>query len=334
MGGSRVKRAASLAILVGSWALLSGAGSHRALAGVPDLDIEKITAAVPRKATARPKRPRKLLIFTRCRRFRHGSIPWGSKALEIMGRQTGAYEVEVSDDVTVFRPGSLRRFDAVCMNNTTGVLTDDPELRKSLLDFVKSGKGIVGIHGATDCFEGTPCLAGGHRPRWRGQTGGNTVPDDTVNKGWPEYGEMMGGYFWGHPWAARERITIKVDEPDHPLCAAFGGKGFEIKEEMYQFRDPYSREKLRVLLTIDLDKTQKRMGMKRKDNDYAVSWVRSYGGGRVFYCSLGHNNHVFWNPAILRHYLDGIQFALGDLEADTTPSAAAVAPVDPPIEVF
>ena len=59
----------------------------------------------------------------------------------------------------------------------------------------------------------------------------------------------------------------------------------------------------------------------RTDNDFAVSWVRSWGKGRVFYCSLGHRNEIFWNPAILQHYLDGIQFALGDLPADTTPSA-------------
>ena len=134
---------------------------------------------------------------------------------------------------------------------------------------------------------------------------------------------MMGGYFWGHPWRSRDTVTIKIDEPGHPLSAAFEGKGFEIKEEIYQFKDPYSRERLRVLLTIDLDKTPKKKGMKRKDNDYAVTWIRNYGKGRVFYCSFGHNNHIFWHPAILRHYLDGIQFALGDLEADATPSGAA-----------
>ncbi|MEA3365531.1 MAG: HEAT repeat domain-containing protein, partial [Candidatus Hydrogenedentes bacterium] len=62
-------------------------------------------------------------------------------------------------------------------------------------------------------------------------------------------------------------------------------------------------------------------GIRRDDDDFAVSWVRTYGEGRVFYCSLGHRHEIFWNPAILQHYLDGIQFALGDLAADTTPSA-------------
>jgi len=284
-------------IMAGLMAVAWWTGPGPAEAGVPDRDVQRITEAAPSKATARPKRPRRLLVFNLCKGFRHKSIPWGAKALEIMGRKTGAYETVSSKDISMFEPDSLRRFDAVCMNNTTRELFgNSPEaerLKKSLLEFVRGGKGIVGVHAATDAFYK-----------------------------WPEYGEMMGGYFWGHPWGSRDTVTIKIDEPDHPRCAAFEGKGFEITEEMYQFKDPYSRERLRVLMTIDLEKTRKKGG-KRKDNDYAVSWVRSYGKGRVFYCSLGHNNHIFWHPAILRHYLDGIQFAMGDLQADATPSAAA-----------
>ena len=284
------------AILAAGAAFLLTLAIPTARAGVPDGDIEKITSAVPRRATASPKRPRKLLIFTLCRGFRHGSIPWGSKALEIMGRATGAFEVEVTDDVSVFRPESLARFDAVCMNNTTGELFDDPALKESLLAFVKSGKGLVGIHAATDCFDK-----------------------------WPEYGEMMGGYFWGHPWS--ENVGIKLDDPTHPLLAAFKGRNFEIGDEIYQFRAPYSRDVLRVLLSLDLTKTRNKG--RRGDADYAVAWVRSYGKGRVFYCSLGHRNEIFWNPAILQHYLDGIQFAFGDLSADTTPIPLSPRSIDP-----
>ncbi|MGB2823481.1 MAG: ThuA domain-containing protein, partial [Phycisphaerae bacterium] len=100
-----------------------------------------------------------------------------------------------------------------------------------------------------------------------------------------------------------------------------GGKGFEITDEIYQFRGPYSRKMLRVLLSLDTTRTDMNKGkrIRRKDNDFAVSWVRSYGKGRVFYCSLGHDHPVFWNPAVLKHYCDGIQFALGDLPAETTP---------------
>jgi len=254
--------------------------------GLPDADIEKIIDAAPDKATAKPAKPRTLLVFNRCGGFRHGSIPWGSGAIEIMGNKTAAYETVVSDDMAVFTPDHLEPLDAVVFNNTTRLRFDENQ-RKALMDFVQGGKGVVGIHGATDNFYD-----------------------------WPEAAEMMGGLFSGHPW--HEKVGVKLDDPGHPLLAAFGGKGFYVTDEIYQFRDPYSRERLRVLLSLDMNKTAKKG--KREDQDFAVSWVRSLGKGRVFYCSLGHRNEIFWNPAILRHYLDGIQFALGDLAADTTPS--------------
>jgi hypothetical protein len=285
------------AVAAGFASFLLCTGTSRA--GVPDRDVERITEAAPARATVRPKRKRKLLVFNLCRGFRHKSIPWGAKMLEIIGRKSGAFEVVESKDPAVFEAESLRQFDAVCMNNTTRELFDkagnQDELKRNLLEFVRGGKGIVGIHAATDSFYK-----------------------------WPEYGEMMGGYFWGHPWRAGDTVTIKLDEPDHPLNAAFGGRSFEVKEEIYQIKDPYSRENLRVLLSLDTEKTDmKKGGIKRKDGDFAVSWIRDYGKGRVFYCSLGHNNHIFWTPAILQHYLDGIQYAMGDLEADARPSASA-----------
>ena len=256
-------------------------------------EIQKIEQAMPAKARVEPAKPRKLLVFNLCKGFAHSSIPYGAKAFEIMGRKTGAFEAVVSEDPAVFAPDSLAQFDAVVFNNSTGELFDDPALKQGLLDFVKNGKGIVGVHAATDCFYK-----------------------------WADYGEMMGGYFWGHPWGGGGTVTVKLDDPAHPLCAAFGGQGFDVNDEIYQIRDPYSREKLRVLLSLDTAKTDmKKGGIKRKDGDFAVSWIRSYGKGRVFYCSLGHNHHIFWTPALLEYYLDGIQFAMGDLEADTTPSA-------------
>ncbi len=273
--------------------------------------VAKVKAALPAQARVKPAKPRKLLVFTLCRGFVHGSIPLAAKTLEMMGSQTGAFEAVVSDDPAVFEPESLKRFDAVCMNNTTGSVfmpanhaklpqaeqqaarQRDAALKKSFLAFVRGGKGLVGIHAATDCLYE-----------------------------WPDYGEMMGGYFHGHPWGSGDTVGVKLDDPGHPLCAAFRGRGFKIKDEIYQFRNPYSREKLRVLMSIDPDRTDMtKKGLKRTDGDYAVAWVHRYGKGRVFYCSLGHNAGVFYTRDVLQHYLDGIQFALGDLEVDTTPSA-------------
>ena len=290
MNGMNQKSKVISVVLLAIWCFLLLTNCSQAIS--PE-ELQKIESAVPPRATVTPKRPRKLLVFSLCQGYKHSSIPYGSKAFEIMGKKTGAFDVVVSDDMAMFDADKLNQFDAVLFNNSTRLSFKDPVLRQSLMDFVKGGKGVVGVHAATDNFYD-----------------------------WPEAAEMMGGLFDGHPWNANETVAVKIDDTAHPLCTVFKGKGFEIKDEIYQFKVPYSREKLRVLLSLDTSKTNVNKGskIKRTDNDFAVSWVRSYGKGRVFYCSLGHNHHIFWNPAVLKHYLDGIQFALGDLSANTTPS--------------
>jgi len=258
---------------------------------VPDDEIKRLTAALPEKATAKPAKPRKVLVFYRTQGFYHDSIPLCNKALELMGQKTGAYEASViSDDMAVFDPGKLDPFDGVIFNNTTRLSFDDPKQREALLAFVKGGKAVCGIHAATDNFYN-----------------------------WPEAAEMMGGLFAQHPWTSEGTWAIKIDEPQHPLNKAFGGKGFLIKDELYQMREPYSREKLRILVSLDMSKKRNKKG--RPDDDNALAWIHRFGEGRVFYSSFGHNHEIFWNPAVLQHYLDGIQYALGDLKVDDTPSA-------------
>jgi type 1 glutamine amidotransferase len=259
-------------------------------------EVQKIEKAVPKQATVKPEKPRKLLVFWLCEGFFHTSIPLVNEALVQMGKTTGAYETVVTNDMSIFKPENLKQFDAVCFNNTTGLKFNPektPELCKSLMDFVKGGKGIVGIHAATDNFNE-----------------------------WPEAQEMMGGKFTGHPWGAGGTWAIKIDEPDHPLMAAFKGKGFKINDEIYRTEPPlYSREKQLVLMSLDMsDPTTRNVnGFKPTDVDTGIAWVKTWGKGRIFYCSLGHNDHLLWNPVILQHYLDGIQFAFGDYKVDTEP---------------
>jgi type 1 glutamine amidotransferase/HEAT repeat protein len=282
--------------------------SVHAADAVPNSDeLAAMEAAVPAQPVAAVQSPARILVFTRTAGFRHSSIPYASAALEVMGRRSGAFETVVSDDPAMFEPDVLAGFDAVCINNCTGDFlapadggqgaADDETTawmrrREALLAFVRAGGGLIGIHAATDaCYD------------------------------WAEYGEMIGGYFNGHPW--NETVTVGLDDPGHPLVRAFRGQSFAVADEIYQFRAPYSREKLRVLLSLDTDRTNMDKGeaLGRDDDDYAVTWVREYGEGRVFYCSLGHRHEIFWNAPVLTHYLAGIQYALGQLEADATPSA-------------
>lgn len=261
-------------------------------------EVAMIEKAIPAKATVKPQKARKVLIVTQCEGYTHSSIPYCTKAFEMMGRKTGAYTAVVVNDLSILEKPEFDTFDAIIMNNTTirlPLLADADEEReakaqKRFLDFVRRGKGIIGVHAATDCFYK-----------------------------WAEYGKMMGGFFDGHPW--HEAVRVKLDDPGHPLLAAFKGMDFTITDEIYEFKD-YSRDSLHVLMSLDVTKTNmKKNKIKRTDNDFPIAWIKEYGKGRVFYFSLGHNREIFWNPAVLQCYLDGIQYALGDLKADATPSS-------------
>ncbi|HVE15482.1 MAG TPA: ThuA domain-containing protein, partial [Chthoniobacterales bacterium] len=283
-------------------AVLLPAGLVRAEPGiqfppVPADALQKMKDAAPDKAPAKPIKPRKLLVFYRTQGYVHQSIPYGIEALKILGQKTGAFTVVASDDMAMFTPQKLAEFDGVLFLSTTGLTFEDPATRKALLDFLASGKGIMGIHAATDNFPS-----------------------------WPEAREIMGGKFHGHPWGGGDTEAVKVDDPKNPINLAFGGKGFWIKDEIYQIDEAYSRDKQRVLLSLDMSKPQNDRSatgqIVRTDNDFPIAWIKKLpGGGRVYYCSLGHNNEIFETPEILRHYLAGIQFALGDLKVDATPSA-------------
>lgn len=263
-------------------------------------DLAKIKAAAPKTATAKPARARKMLVLSY---QSHDSGRFaGEKAMEIMGEQTGAYTLVFARDAKAVSemlvPEKLKAFDAVCLNNSTGgggKSANGKSWEENLGDYVKGGGGLVGIHAATD------------------------------NKA----GVIFGGIFSGHPWSGN--VGIEIVDPKHALTKVFAGKGFMVNDEIYQFAKIYTREKLRILLRLDMTKTRGRGA--RKDNDNAVAWVRALGKGRVFYCSLGHNPKVFQDAKLLRFYLDGIQFALGDIKADMTPSgplkaAAGGGPVD------
>jgi type 1 glutamine amidotransferase len=271
---------------------------------------EKISQALPDKPYAKPEKPRKLLVFSKTNGFRHGSIATGKIALAEMGRKTGAFEAVISDDLAEFEIDNLKKYDGVCFLSTTmdvfmppknelGKLSAtekeaatkrDAQLKDNLMRFIKSGRGFIGIHAATDtCYE------------------------------WSEYGKMINGYFDGHPWTADTMVSVKVEpgQEKHPLAIMFEGQNQEFKEEIYQLKDPYDSKSVHMLLRLDTEKTDMtRKGIKRKDGDFGIAWARHWEKGRVFYCSLGHNHEMYWNPKVLRHYLAGIQWALGDYKVE------------------
>ncbi|MFW6163558.1 MAG: ThuA domain-containing protein [Planctomycetota bacterium] len=309
----------SLSCVVALALVVAVAGSARGVEDIADHRKKQIRKACPDEPRVQPKQPRKVLIWSTpdhlYRKDPHKGycVPYGLYAMKALGETSGAYEPVASVDLAMFLPDRIQQFDAIVMNNSCGAwitptdeqmrqpafrkLGDDKKtveaaLRQSLLDWLAGGKGIVAYHFAI-----------------------------AANRQWPAFAELIGGKFIGHPW--NEEIGIDVEEPAHPLVAAFGGKDFRLADEIYQYGKPYDRRKLRVLLSVDVPRTN--MGVKwirwdeRSDYDFALAWVKAYGKGRVFYTSFGHRAQLYSNPQVMQFYLDAIQFATGDLEAPVEP---------------
>lgn len=263
-----------------------------------------IEAAVP-SVTAKPKKDRKVLVFYRCEGFIHTSIPFGNHAMKTIADATDAFSADFADEYSVFTKENLAQYDAIIFNNTTNLVPNEAQ-QQAILDFIHGGKGIVGFHAASDNF-----------------------------KQWEEGIALMGGVFNGHPWGAGGTWAFKIEDPEHTLNAAFGGKGFWHKDEIYWYKPENfaGRDKLRVLLSLDMSKGKNAEPLKGdrwkdkvkdpKEVDVPVSWCREVEKGRLFYTNLGHNDMTFANRVVLQHMLDGIQYAMGDLDADAVPSSKA-----------
>ncbi|HCC58357.1 MAG TPA: ThuA domain-containing protein, partial [Solibacterales bacterium] len=166
-------------------------------------DISAMMAALPDKPFATPQSLRHVLVLCRAAGWVHTSIPLAAKMVEYLGDKTGAWMTDITYDAAMITPENLKRYDALFLASTTGEFLDDPNdkaasdlRRQALLNFVKGGKGLAGIHAATDSYH----------------TSGRTAPTGT----WPEFNEMIGGFFKFH-WSYPTLIPVKIDDPSSPL---------------------------------------------------------------------------------------------------------------------
>ena len=277
-------------------------------------DLVAMEDGIPTKAPATPKKPRKVLVLCKAAGYVHSSIPLAAATVKAMGEKTGAYSTTITYDSADMTADNLAGYDAIVLDSTTMNFLDDPKdatataaRRKALLDFVRSGKGLVGIHAAADTY---------HSP----EPFTNGPPTGT----WPEFNTMVGGFFKFH-WIYPQLLTVKIDDPKSPLTSMFHGE-FQIHDETYTLvQDSFSRKNVHVLTSVDYskmsDEDKAKEKFKRTDGDYALSWIRREGKGRVYMEVLGHSEHIYANTPMMEHVLAGIQYALGDLQANDAPSA-------------
>lgn len=242
-----------------------------------------------------PTARKRLLVIGEEKGYRHESVSHAMATVERLGRQSGLWDTVIRTDTEVltkkkleYNAPNLDNFDAVLFF-TGGTLEMDEQQKKDFISFVhEDGKGFIGIHSAAITFTA-----------------------------WPEYGDMIGGYYDEHPWGVFD-APILVEDPAFPGIGQWP-KAFTLSDEIYQMKN-YSRDRTRVLMRLDptkLDLTNPKV--HRKDGDFAVTWAKMYGKGRVFYSTLGHVEANWDKPEMQTMIVEAVKWTMGLVNADVTP---------------
>jgi len=272
---------------------------------------QKIEALAPSQTRFPSTSPKKILLFSLHTGFEHWVIPHTEEVFKILGSKSKGFDLTASKDIHQFEKASLAEYDAVVLNNTcskpdhrhlfwdqlrvestadsAAVMAKAQELESNLIEFVSKGGGLLLLHGAVT----------------------------TLNNSF-KFSDLVGASFDYHP--PQQQVEVKVEDPSHPLVAAFPKEGFSHVDEPYFYKNAYSKLNFTPLLYFDNAKIHsQRPNQELKSGKTYVAWIRPEGKGKVMYISPSHNAQSFENPALLQFYLDGLQYVVGDVNCDETP---------------
>ena len=262
----------------------------------------------------------KILFFSKSSGFEHSVISWktgqpsyAEKILSELGEKNG-WEFTFSKDGSKFSKDYLAQFDAVffyttgdlCSPGTDGQPPMSAEGKQALFDFVKSGKGFIGTHSASDTFHTDNEAVKG--------------PERYLNHGEKadSYVRFLGAEFIIH--GAQQEAKNTVIDSAFPGFADVG-KEYSFPEEWYSLKD--FRDDIHVLTVIDAPAMK---GTMYERPPYPNTWARKEGNGRVWYTAMGHREDVWTNPTFQQILIGGIKWALGEVKADVPPNIKEAAP--------
>ena len=272
---------------------------------------EKIEALAPSKTRFPSTSPKKILLFSLHTGFEHWVIPHAEEVFKILGSKSKAFEITASKDIHQFEKAPLSNYDAIILNNTCSkpdhrhlfwdqlraestvdsaiVMAKAQELESNLIEFVSQGGGLLLLHGAVT----------------------------TLNNS-AQFSALVGASFDYHP--PQQQVEVKVEDPSHPLVAAFPKEGFSHVDEPYFYKNAYANLNFTPLLYFDNAQIHsQRPNQELKTGKTYVAWIRPEGKGKVMYIAPSHNAQSFENPALLQFFLDGLQYVVGDVSCDETP---------------
>ncbi len=197
------------------------------------------------------------------------------------------FTVTATEDPGAFTAANLAKYKAVVFLNTTGDVLDAAQ-QTAFEGYIKAGGGYVGIHAAAD-----------------------------TEYDWPWYGNLVGAWFASHP--AVQKATVKVEDRAHPATAHLNTT-WERTDEWYDYKTN-ARTNAHVLATLD----ESTYSGGTMGADHPIAWCKPYDGGRSFYTGGGHTAASFAEPDFRKHLLGGINYAVGEAQADCRPESGYTA---------
>ena len=212
-----------------------------------------------------------VLVITETKGYVHRSaIKAGKELINNIGNENN-FNVFYSNNSNVITAKNLMDISTIVFLNTTSDILNADE-QKIMEDFIKGGKGFVGIHSAAD----------------------------TEYK-WSWYGRLVGGYFKNHP-PGTSYATIETIKNNHISTKHLDNK-WEIKDEWYNYYN--LNPDINVLL--NLDESTYYGGTHGKK--HPITWYHQFDGGRAFYTGLGHLAKTYSDQRFIKLLTGGILYA-------------------------
>ena len=205
--------------------------------------------------------------------------------------KSGRFDVKVVEDLSCLENAdSLKPYDVIFFHryDRKGVISD--KAKENLLNFVKGGKGFAVCHLASASFGPTM------------KKEGDKV--EQVKPGWDEFCKMC-GRIWimkvsGH--GKRTPFMVHIADKTHPITK--GLEDFEADDELYAKLQ--GDAPINVLATADSDWSKK---------VEPIIFTVSYGKGRVFHETFGHDTKALQNATIAKIICRGCEWAAtGDVK--------------------
>ena len=271
----------------------------------------KIQELAPKQTRYPSSSPKKILLFSLHTGFEHWVIPHTEEVIKILGANTKQFEVVASKDIHQFEKEALINYDAIVLNNTCSkpdhrhlfwdqlraesnadsilLMAKAQELEANIHEFVSNGGGLLLLHG------------------------GITTLNNSA-----KFSKLVGASFDYHP--PQQTIKVELENPNHPLVAAFPKEGFSHVDEPYFYKNAYTDLNFTPLLYFENAKIHnQRTNLVLSSGKTYVAWIRPEGRGKVMYIAPSHNAQSFENPALLQFMLDGMQYVVGDVTCDESP---------------